>query len=764
MHSRKPPYDDGAPQYQPYAQSGYQSRASPEAYSWSAPNVDEIADEPMSPVYRPARSSNIMSISALMSGPSHAATPKPRTPSPDLMYTPPSLTKPQPQPLFMQEWTLEDEMASRFLQACADALPKLDTTELDRLTQIAQLAAFDLLSTPSSPQPSTPASPERTEQERRDASAKFDPKRLNPLETLDTQGLYAREEAEYLDEISANQELYETIRYLSSFDEVVDEWRAGELARLRLRLEMRKGEVDRIWTCDRKLAWSTYVNDRAGELYRKAAFEARHRRWEAEKEIDLLAVHKRRTRGWRKLVQDIWAPAEVAEMQREEVRAVYAKFGRFLASARYADEGDPLVRADVRKIREALRTRKPRQTGGTAKDKLLGQQSEEGPAQEDGEEVVAEAGAADAAHVASSYSSDSGEGEEEDYDSDSSYASSYSSSGISSLPSFSSVYSSPLVQSSADADPTAFDLDGVASEAVAARDDDSDDSEDADESLWARRMRLANEAAVSRMQTPEALASVEPSRAASPTTSMKGQAQIEKQRGRKRRKKPPPPGARLWKKGKVQQDADSGGRDEHEETQPLPPPSASAPAPPRGQEDMYRDRNGYASATGARAAKMHDLNGDSGTNAGLRGPERVEHEHRGYYHREPSYRHTPSYLGGGGAAEADAGSGAAYPYDRLAASNDIYSRNSGYPSPYAPPRPGPASNFSYEAMDVDYPTAYTDGRYPGRTPPPPAIQRLAHDQQQPLLYHPHSYAHHAAYPPPPPPSQPSQPSRPQWPY
>ena len=412
-----------------------------ERHPWPA-KVHESEDEPMSPVLRPARS-NIMSISALMSGPSPV---RPRSPTPELIQTPPRPV--ESLPMLTQEWTEDDEMASRFLQACADSIPKIDTTELDRLTQIAQLAAFDLemLSAPSSPHESTPslATP-TTDQQRHFSNAQLEPQKLNPLDTLDTQMLYDREEAEYIDEMEANDELYKTVRYLARFDEVVDEWRAGELARLRLQLEMRKAEIARIWTCDRKLIWSTFVDNRAGELYRKQMVKASHARWQAELELDLLEVHRRKTRGVAKLTKDIWLPRHgTPEVQ--EAAAIYKRFGQFVSAAKYPDRDDPLVRADVRKMRIALRAHKSRSQ--EARMVVNRQVGEVGKVVADRDDAVLDAQLNDVS-CRSESSSDAGDGSDgEEYSSDSSYVS--STSGISSLPSFSSLYSSPDARSVAD--------------------------------------------------------------------------------------------------------------------------------------------------------------------------------------------------------------------------------------------------------------------------------------------------------------------------
>lgn len=526
MDAVRPTYNNGHVQYPPYAQNGYQHRHSPDPYSWPA-KMDEPEDEPMSPVPRPSRG-NIMSISALMSGPSPAKAP--RSPTPELIRTPPPPV--QHLPPAMQHWTEEDELASQILSACAAAIPQLDTTELDRLTQIAQLAAFDLTMLPSAhPSPEASGRPlEQTESERREAFAKIDPHRLDPLLTLDTAQLYTQEEAEYIEEQEESEELYETLQYLSHFDEVVDEWRAGELARLRLQLEMRKAEVGRIWECDRKLAWSTFIDNRAGELYRKAAAEVSRKKWQAEMELDLLAVHRRKTKGLRKLTEDIWLPEEASAEERE----LYKRYGRFVSAAKHAGADEPLVRADLRTMRKALREQK-HQEEASKHAKATGVQTE------NIEEAAVDAEDAEIVAVTSTYDSDS----DSSYDSD---FSSYSgSSGISSLPSFSSVYSTPVLGSIVASPNLAIsDLEAPFSDAASLRnvDEDSDD-EDADESLWSRQMRLAA-ATQETAQTPAELLS----RVVTPAPAAAEQGGSKK----RKRKKPPPPGARLWKKGRVQRD------------------------------------------------------------------------------------------------------------------------------------------------------------------------------------------------------------------
>ena len=721
MHSLRPTFNDDPPHHPPYAQGGYQSYDSREPNPWPA-KVDEVEDEPMSPVFRPARA-NIMSISALMDGPSRPA--KPRTPSPELIRTPPRPEEPLPS--FMHEWTEQDEMASQFLSACAAAIPKLDTTELDRLTQIAQLAAFDLemLSVPSTPRASTPSSG-LDEQQRQEAILKFDPRRLNPLDTLDTQALYDAEEAEYHDELHMNEELYETVRYLESFDQVVDEWRAGELARLRLQLELRKAEVDRIWTCDRKFAWSNFVNDRAGELYRRAAMEASHAKWQAEMELDLLAVHRRKTRGFARLTKDIWVP-DGEGLADAEVAELYAKYGRFVSGVKHTVD-EPLVRADIRKMRAALRAhRKRSKQVEPSKDvaEPAGQDDSEVHVHADGEaaEPTEPAAAGDAVDAASSvYSSESEDGEE--YDSDSSTAS--SSSGISSLPAFSSVCSSPVLPSVAGTVDVA--VSDLASEIASVRDaemeDDSDD--EADESLWARQLRLA----ASGVQTPAA--SALPSRAASPAVSVKVPG-TGKKRDRKRKKRPPPPGARLWKKGRVQQDDTSVAGDEDVDMAHDDRETAAGGEWPNGHREEGAGQKGEDAAPMSAQSTKPDTSREAMVDEAY------------HYDRPMHYggygMHRPAY--------AEYGEYERPPYDDMPFHRD-------YPVPqyagaYAPP-PMPA----YPSAEPPY----------ARTPPPPQ-----HDFGQPPVYpsynqYPPNGGVYPSHPPPPPPAAGAGAGagRPQWPY
>lgn len=582
----------------------HQPRHSPDPYSWHRPKLDSPPDEPMSPVHRPARS-NIMSISALMSGPSPS---KARSPTPELVRTPPA-------PAFMQHWTEDDEYLSQLLGTWAASVPKLDTTELDRLTQIAQLAAFDL------PLPSSPTTPEisamklqQSEAERRQASAKFDPQNLDPLSTLDTAALYASEEAEYLDEKEASDEVYDAVPYLSSFDEVVDEWRAAELSRLRFQLEMRKAEIGRIWDCDRKLAWSTFLDARAGGLYRKARAEIRRREWQAEMELDLLQVHRRKTRGVRKLTKDIFVP-DIESLNEKQSVDLYHRFGRFLSAAKHSKADEPLVRADLRKIKEAVREQKQAE----AQAKRVEDQAQATADATDGVEAVI----VDAGSIASLDDFDTG-GE---YDSDSSYAS--SSSGISSLPSFSSVYSSPRLPSiiaDDELETILSDVDAAVSETATLRDADSDSDEDAEESLWARQMRLANQTApehVSGLQPPAV-----PSRATTPAVEGRGR--------KRKRKKPPPPGARLWKKGRVQQDPEPEAQPTvvQQETQQqkgkveYEPPLDQAYGAYAVENEMHPPpQPGFEYGYGTRPSYQHDLYS--------RGPT-SNHEY-GYGYAAPPY-------------------------------------------------------------------------------------------------------------------------------
>ncbi len=710
-----------------YTQGPYPSYASHQPYSWDH-KAESVEDEPMSPVPRPARS-NIMSISALMSGPS----PKARSP------TPPRIPATPPVPSYMQAWTDEDEMASQILQACAAAIPKLDTTELDRLTKIAELAAFDL------PAPwieetgqDDSDEAERADRERHERFSKFAPGRLVPLDTLDTEELYAREEAEYLEEMQASGELYESIRYLSNFDDVVDEWRAGELSRLRLQLEMRKAEIERIWTCDRKLAWSSYIDARAGPLYREAAFEARHARWQAEMELDLLAVHRRKTRGYAKLTHNIWTPS-IAGIEDPDSVALYKKFGRFLSGSRYAEIQDPLVRADLRKMQEAWREHKRR----TRKSERAQEEEANDAERPTSEAALPGDGEADeqAMSIASAEASDW----DEDYDSDSSYMS--SDSGISSLPSFSSVCSSPRMPSVTDIDVVVSDADGLVSEAVSLLGADSDSDGDADESLWARQLRLANQiaaskeatdvsAAASGLQTPaevgDGARSMVSSRAPSPAPSSKlDQDQI---RDRKRkRKKPPPPGARLWKKGRVQRDPPYGEIDEVEPSSMQASKSQQADGR-YGVSDRMQSSSKEASALGFDAAQARDF--EPGSFHDMRIDD-----------SRSNMLATPSYAGYG--ARAGYGAAREFDYDRERALHDPYAHPSypvyqhGYPAFQEPPMP---------RYSEDAPMADARYAYPRVTPP----LEMQHDARYAYPYPPPPRA--AAYPPanPPPPHPPSQ--------
>ncbi|KAJ1023173.1 hypothetical protein NDA16_003326 [Ustilago loliicola] len=698
-----------APAYNQYG-NGYQFRKSPEPYPWSA-KVDESQDEPMSPPFRPARS-NIMSISALMDGPSRPS--KPGTPSPELIRTPRSIE--QLPPPFMQEWTEEDEMASQFLSACAAAIPKLDTTELDRLTQIAQLAAFDLPlpSAPSSPRTSTPPRQEQDELARLEAIIKYDPRHLNPLDTLDTAVLYSYEEAEYLSEMESNEELYETIRYLSSFDEVVDEWRAGELMRLRLQLEMRKAEIDRIWTCDRKLAWSTFVDDRAGELYRKAMVEASHKRWRAEMELDLLAVHRRKTKGLEKLTKDIFVPDLVGFEEDEEVKELYRRFGKFVAvGAKYTDVEDPLVRADLRKIRDALREHKRRSKQEKEAEADGKETTTERAADEEVVEAIADADvpqAADAEEAesdASSFESDS-----EDYDSDSSYVS--SSSGISSLPSFSSLCSSPRLGSIADAEApdilvSTDDLEGLASEVASQLGvaDETVSDEDADESLWARQIRLANQLAAesalqSGVQTP-APASAMLSRATTPAPTATAAAAAKKGRGTKRKKRPPPPGARLWKKGRVQRDPTEEGGEEMQ----------SAPQEPKTQG--YQNGAGRSKQESRQPTPKPELEEQS--RSGIFEPHAYGAEQQQFAAPSYSYPMRNQYE-----------QGIRYDQDPYYPAEDA---RASYGGQYAYPPAPPAGAYTRpEAMAYGN-NGDSVAHYGGRTPPPPPSQEYYRSYAQP---------------------------------
>ncbi|KAJ9474177.1 hypothetical protein PHBOTO_004251 [Pseudozyma hubeiensis] len=742
MDTVRPTYNAVPSYYSHSSQGGYQPHFQPqhEPGAWAA-KVDGPEDEPMSPMFRPARS-NIMSISALMSGPSPS---KARSPTPELIQTPPRPV--DALPLLTQEWTEDDEMASRFLQACAESIPKIDTTELDRLTQIAQLAAFDLemLSAPSSPLPSTPSlSTPTTDQQKHDVSVNFDPRQLNPLDSLDTQELYDREEADYLEEMQNNNDLYENARYLASFDEVVDEWRAGELARLRLQLEMRKAEIERIWTCDRKLAWSTFVDSRAGGLYREAMAKASRARWQAEMERDLLEVHRRKTRGLRKLTTDLWLP-KGDELEDEEIADVYKRHGQFVSAAKYPKVDDPLVRADVRKMRNALRAHKSLEREQQAKTKTHA----------DGTEATEAAGTAeDAVDVfaegISSYESVSEEGyDSEEDDSDSSYVS--SDSDISSLPSFSSVYSSPVVRSMEDVDIGVSDLEALASEVASLADADDDSDEDADESLWARQIRLANQQAEQDSAAGTAGSGVQtavpdsamPSRAASPVAA--GTAQAAK-RDRKRKKRPPPPGARLWKKGRVQQDADAAELEQQKQQQESKSELASQLGPYQNgvNHQHHRDTDMVDAETvpnRVASPKLHSARGFPDYDY-RSGDQRFMSQHQPSYGNE-SYGMRPSYLTGSAVDE--------YEYARPI-HHDAYNSGriySSYGDPYA--RPSGHSGYPHEPAGYLGRPGEVNQQY-SMTPPPPMMDHMMHRTYA-------SYEHPAppqqVYPSHPPPPLPS---------
>ncbi|GAC99671.1 hypothetical protein PHSY_007274 [Pseudozyma hubeiensis SY62] len=747
MDTVRPTYN-GVPSYYPHSSQGvYQPQIQPqhEPNAWAA-KVDEPEDEPMSPMFRPARS-NIMSISALMSGPSPS---KARSPTPELIQTPPRPV--DALPMLTQEWTEDDEMASRFLQACAESIPKIDTTELDRLTQIAQLAAFDLemLSAPSSPLPSTPSlSTPTTDQQKHDVSVKFDPRQLNPLDSLDTQELYDREEADYLEEMQNNDDLYENARYLASFDEVVDEWRAGELARLRLQLEMRKAEIERIWTCDRKLAWSTFVDSRAGGLYREAMAKASRARWQAEMEMDLLEVHRRQTRGLRKLTTDLWLP-KGDEMEDEEIADIYKRYGQFVSGAKYPKMDDPLVRADVRKMRNALRAHKTLEREQQAKTKT----------QADGTEATEAAGATgEAVDVfadgISSYDSVSEEEfDSEEHDSDSSYVS--SDSDISSLPSFSSVYSSPVVRSIADVDIGVSDLDALASEVASLADAGDESDEDADESLWARQIRLANQQAAQGLAAGTADSgahtviadsrahSAMPSRAASPVVA--GTAPAAK-RDRKRKKRPPPPGARLWKKGRVQQDSDAVELEQQQQQQESKSELASQPGPYQNgiNHHHHHDTNMVDAETNpSRVAspKLHSAREFPDYDY-RSGDHRFMSQHHPSYGNNNSYGMRPSYLPGSAVED--------YEYARPL-HHDAYNSGriySSYGDPYA--RPSGHGGYPHEPAGYLGRPGEVNQQY-SMTPPPPMMDHMM-SRAYASYEHPAPPQH--AYPSHPPPPLPS---------
>ncbi|SAM84741.1 uncharacterized protein UBRO_06041 [Ustilago bromivora] len=709
FESQEPPKQAYSPESSPEVALAQRVRPPASTYNYHAPTygkVDQIQDERMSPPFRPARR-NIMSISALIHGPTRPT--KPRTPSPQLIRTPPPPVAPQ----FMQEWTDQDEMASQFLDACIAAIPKLDTTELDRLTQIAQLAAFHLPlpSAPSSPRTSIPPLLEQDEQARLEAIAKYDPRRLNPLDTLDTTALYSAEESDYLSEMEGNQELYQSIRYLSSFDAVVDEWRAGELMRLRFQLERRKAEIDRIWACDRKLAWSTFIDNRARELYRGAMAEVSRNKWQAEMQLDLLAVYRRKTKGLSKLTKDILVPDLAGFEQDEEVKELYRKFGKFLAvGAKYTDVADPLVRADLSKMRDAIRSQK--------QSNKLGQEAQETTAEADadGADLV------DAEQVASEESCYESDSDSSYVTSSSSYVTS-SSSGISSLPSFSSVYSSPRLPSIADFDApdlliSTDDLDGIASEVASqiGAPAESVSDQDADESLWARQIRLTNQLAAenalaSGVQTPASPSAV-PSRATTPAPPAGG----KKPRGTKRKKRPPPPGARLWKKGRVQRDLTEEG---DEEMQPPPahqtdqgresgyPNGASKPEqqefrPPTPKPEELQDqpRNGAYEPHVYSARVSGELFAPPSYSYPMRDNQYVEQGMR--YDEGPYYPVE-------GATRASYDGGYAYP----------------------PPPAAPAGVWSRDEA-MAYRNSSDQGlRYTGRTPPPPQDYYPSYGQPYP---------------------------------
>ncbi|PWY96920.1 hypothetical protein BCV70DRAFT_101875 [Testicularia cyperi] len=580
----------------------------------------DVVTEPDSPVFRPNRG-NIMSISAMLSGPTPPArvkSPSPTPPPPSPLQPPMSLSTsmgpnglhgplsslhPDEAPLDpLAVWTQDDEAATEILQALVAHVDKPDTSQLDRLIQIIQLAALDIpLTSQETNAEGSDSQSARVEAIAADDDSdtpaqagepfsKYDPFVLNPLDTLDVQRMYDNEETEYLQEQENSKELYDSARYLAYYDQVVDDWRAGELARLRLHFECRRAEIGRIWSCDRKFAWSNYIDARAGPLYRETAKRLDRQKWQARMELDLLGVHRRQTRNLARLLKDLWLPADCVAESEESKRTsdLYARFGSFVAGAKHAGTRDPLLRDDLLKMRLARKKQHARGADAVAKSRS----DTAAAASMDVDAVDAEGsvdagggtGAADVVtmdvDVDGAHEGFSSEGDSE-YDSD--YSSSSDDSGISSLPSFSSVCASPITPSvdedgemedgleGGDGSGSALD-EALATSLVRAEDGGLDSDED--ESLWARQMRLqdltsANHSSggASGLMTPLETPLQNVSRAVSPS-AVATRPKPQTSRKRKRSKKPPPPGARLWKHGQVQRDP-----------VPAPPAPASAPAP-----------------------------------------------------------------------------------------------------------------------------------------------------------------------------------------
>ncbi|KAN0061401.1 hypothetical protein ACQY0O_006248 [Thecaphora frezii] len=400
--------------------------------SWQGGAADPVDTSPIIRSSRP----NIMSISALISSP----TPQRRSPTPP---SPPPTMLPES----LCEWTAEDELATEILRGmglCLQPLP----------VDVAETAVEPVVSAPATPNGTqTPDEPEVPE-----SVDILDPHRMDILSRLDLAALFAREEEEYAKERATCNELYETMRYLAVYDDVVDRWRASELSRLRKQFYMRKEEVGRLLSAEREAAWYNFYNDRDSLLFQQEAAKVSHCRWQAESELNRISLCKPKSRAMTKVEAGLFIPRDSGAAQLPEGRKLYHQYGDFLQSAQFSGLQRPRERADLDRIRRGIaRT-------DAATDMVAAITSDASNAAASSTDQAAEHDG-EAADEDCSEDGDEEDDDEEDEDDDDVFSS--STTEISSLPSFSSVYSESESETTpgdeTSGDPNAIDVDAVES-------------------------------------------------------------------------------------------------------------------------------------------------------------------------------------------------------------------------------------------------------------------------------------------------------------
>ncbi|EPQ31634.1 uncharacterized protein PFL1_00967 [Pseudozyma flocculosa PF-1] len=420
-----------------------------------------------SPVLRPSRP-NIMSISALMSAPS-----PPRRRS--------TLTPARPAPW---EWTQEDDMATEILRGLGMD-PRgfsIPATNTDSSTAVTRSGT------------QTPAEPDV---EVRPTSI-LDPHHMNVLSALDLDAIFAREEEEYAKEKEGCSELYAAMRYLAVYDEVVDRWRTSAVARLRKQMDMRKQEVARLLSAERDAAWMDFHDGQESLLIRDGAAKLAHARWQAESERNRISLRKPQSRAMAKVQRNLFVPGDSDAAKLPEGRRLYHQYGTFLQRGAHSSLQEPLLRADIDKIRKGVAGPSRPLSGQAGPGGIAGEEQEHDDDDEDADE----------------------EGSRLDVDADGDATSSSvgSESGISSLPSFTSVSSDDESSSESES----------GSEATPYHDDEG-----------------------SAMDIDAATPSGKGAALMDHGHDAHAAAEAEQSHGSlKRQRRPPPPGVRWWKAGR----------------------------------------------------------------------------------------------------------------------------------------------------------------------------------------------------------------------